>query len=288
LFSNIEEREISLTIAGNKIGDCEVELKGPAGWSLSQTNYKVHFDKVGEEHKIKVGVKPSKEATNGNLIANVVMNDKVYNQSIKSIAYDHIPTQTYMPASKAKLVYIDIKKNGSKIGYFPGAGDAVVVGIRAVNVNKRIGFIMPKILAYCEAGGTVVMQYNTRHRLKTDDFAPYKIKLSRERVTEEDAKVTILNPKHDVLNTPNKIATADFDGWVQERGLYFPNEWAPEYETILSWHDKGETAKEGSLLVAKHGKGHFVYTGISFFRELPAGVPGAYRLFVNLISLGNE
>lgn len=319
LFSSINEREISFTIKGNKIGDCTVELKAPQGWSLSKTNFNVHFDKVGEEHNLKVGLKPSNKAIVGNLIANLVMNDKVYNRSLRTIAYDHIPIQTYMPPAKAKLVYMDIKKKGSNIGYFPGAGDkipealtsigykvdelaendleisnltkydAIVVGIRAVNVNDRFGFVAPKLLKYIEEGGTLVFQYNTRHRLKTDDFAPYSLRLSRDRVTEENAEVTFLMPEHPVLNTPNKITKADFDGWVQERGLYFPNEWNKEkYDAILSWHDKGEEAKEGSLLVAKYGKGYYVYTGISFFRELPAAVPGAYRLFVNLISLGNE
>ncbi len=129
------------------------------------------------------------------------------------------------------------------------------------------------------------MQYNTRHRLKIENLAPYSLKLSRDRVTQEDAEVTFLAPKHAVLNTPNKITKADFDGWVQERGLYFPGEWGSEFTPILSWHDEGEEAKTGSLLVAKYGKGNYIYTGISFFRELPAGVAGAFRLFANIISL---
>ena len=163
-----------------------------------------------------------------------------------------------------------------------------MLGIRALNTNDRIGFMIPALLEYVKAGGTFVIQYNTAHRLKTKDFGPYPIKLSRDRVTEEDAEVTFLAPDHAVLNTPNKITKADFDGWVQERGLYFPNEWDEKYTPILSWHDKDEDAKNGSLLVTTYGAGHFVYTGISFFRELPAGVPGAFRLLTNLISLGNE
>jgi hypothetical protein len=223
-----------------------------------------------------------------------------------------------MPQAKARLVFVDLKTKGKNIGYFNGAGDkipealtnigykvddlaeselelsnlvkydAIVVGIRAVNVNDRFGFVAPKLLEYVKNGGTLIYQYNTRHQLKTDDFAPFPLKLSKDRVTEEDAAVTFLKPEHEVLNSPNKITQADFEGWVQERGLYFPSEWDEKYDAILSWHDKNETAKEGSLLVAKYGKGYYVYTGISFFRELPAAVPGAYRLFVNLISLGNE
>ncbi len=110
---------------------------------------------------------------------------------------------------------------------------------------------------------------------KTEKFSPYPITLSRDRVTEEGAKVTFLKPDHPVLNSPNQITASDFEGWVQERGLYFPSEWSEDYDAILSWHDIGEEAKEGSLLVAEYGEGHYVYTGISFFRELPAGVPGA-------------
>ena len=145
-----------------------------------------------------------------------------------------------------------------------------------------------KLLEYVENGGNLLVQYNTRHRMKTQDFGPYPIKLSRDRVTEEDSQVKFLKPDHKVLNTPNKISQKDFENWVQERGLYFPSEWDAKYEAILSWHDKGEDSKEGSLLVTAYGQGTYIYTGISFFRELPAGVPGAYRLLVNLISYGQE
>ena len=166
--------------------------------------------------------------------------------------------------------------------------NTVVLGIRALNTNERIGFVMPTLLEYVKNGGNLVIQYNTRHRVKTEVFSPYPIKLSRDRVTDEGAEVTFLLPDHEILNTPNKITKADFDGWVQERGLYFPSEWDEKYAALLSWHDEGEEAKTGSLLATEYGKGHFIYTGISFFRELPAGVPGAYRLLANIISYGNE
>jgi len=132
------------------------------------------------------------------------------------------------------------------------------------------------------------VQYNTSHRVKVDQVAPYKLKLSRDRVVDENAKVTLINTDNELLNYPNKITEADFENWVQERGLYFPNEWSEEFTPLLSMHDKGETPKTGSLLVAKYGKGHFIYTGLSFFRELPAGVPGAYKLFANMISVGKN
>jgi len=319
LFSNLEDREVNLTVKSSIDNiDAQLTLKAPAGWELPKNTFTVQLPKKGDEQKITLQLKPTVQAQLGSLEASLLVNNQLYNKSLKTITYDHIPTQVYMPKAKAQLVYINIKKKGNKVGYLVGAGDkipealtnvgytveeikeedltienltkydAIVLGIRALNVNDRIGFMMPKLLKYCEEGGTVLIQYNTAHRLKTKEFAPHPITLSRDRVTEEDAEVTFLKPEHPVLNSPNKITQKDFEGWVQERGLYFPNQWDEKYDAILSWHDKGEEAKEGSLLVTKYGKGYFVYTGISFFRETPAGVPGAYRLLVNLISLGNE
>lgn len=166
--------------------------------------------------------------------------------------------------------------------------DAVVLGVRALNTNERISFYMPSLLDYVKRGGTLITQYNTSFRLKTKEFAPYPIQLSRARVAEEDAEVRILKPEHELLNVPNKITSADFDGWVQERGLYFPGEWDENYEALLSSNDEGEEERNGGLLVAKYGQGYYIYSGYSMFRELPAGVPGAFRLFVNMVSLGSE
>jgi hypothetical protein len=220
-----------------------------------------------------------------------------------------------MPAAEARVVRADIRKTGQQIGYLPGAGDeipqclqqigysvkvlepgdvtpenlarfdAVVLGIRAYNTQNRIADLQPKLLDYVQAGGVVVAQYNTTADLKTKDIGPYSLEISRDRVTDETAEVRILAPDHPVLNTPNKITAEDFKGWVQERGLYFPNKWDPRWTAILSSNDPGETPMDGGLLVAKAGKGYFVYTGYSWFRQLPAGVPGAYRLFANLVSL---
>jgi LmbE family N-acetylglucosaminyl deacetylase len=319
LFSRLEEREIEMIVKSTIDNvDAELLLSAPQGWVLSQQSFNLKLSKKGEEQKIIFQLKPTDKAQLGDLTASLKVQGKTFNKALKTITYDHIPTQVYMPKSKAQLVYIDIKKKGSKVGYVVGAGDvipdalrnvgyvvdelsenemepekmkqydAIVLGIRALNTNDRIAFYMPKLLEYSKNGGTLIIQYNTSHRLNTEEFAPYPLKLSRDRVTEEDAEVTFLMPNHPVLNTPNKITQQDFKGWVQERGLYFPNEWDEKYDAILSWHDKGEDAKNGSLLVTKYGEGYFVYTGISFFRETPAGVPGAYRLLVNLISLGNE
>ena len=142
-----------------------------------------------------------------------------------------------------------------------------------------------KLLNYVHKGGNLIMQYNTASRsIRDNEFGPYPFKLSRKRVTEEDATVTFLCPDHPILNLPNKITKDDFEGWVQERGLYFAGEWDENYTPLFSWSDKGEDPVLGGLIVAQYGKGQFVYTGISFFRELPKGVVGAYRLFANLLS----
>ncbi|APD06945.1 hypothetical protein UJ101_01426 [Flavobacteriaceae bacterium UJ101] len=312
LFSSSQEKEVIVTLkAGAQNQSGNIDIKAPNGWKL---DYKNHFNlqNKGEELKLKVRLKPLQNAQNGNLI--IFINGKKA-QALRTIQYDHIPTQTWFPDSQIQLVYVPIKKTGKKIGYIEGAGDttpealrnigyqidllkeehltlenlkqydAILTGIRFLNINERADFMMPKLLQYAKEGGNLIVQYNTNHSLKTKHIAPYPLTLSRDRVTEEKAIVQFLKPDHPVLNSPNKLTKKDFEGWVQERGLYFPNEWDQHYQAILSWHDKNETDKKGSLLITPYGKGHYIYTGISFFRELPAGVPGAYRLLVNMIEL---
>jgi hypothetical protein len=232
------------------------------------------------------------------------------------INYPHIPFQLLQPVASLKAVSLDLKTRGHNIGYLPGAGDsvaedltqmgyvvtpltdadlnpqklrdldAVVIGVRAFNVRTNLNAELPVLFDYVQSGGTVVAQYNRPDGLKTDRLAPYDLKIANLRVTDETAAMTMLAPDHPVLNTPNKITNDDFAGWVQERGIYFPSEWATNFTPILACHDPGEESLKGSLLVAKYGQGYFVYTGLVFFRQLPAGVPGAYRLFANLVSLG--
>ena len=221
-----------------------------------------------------------------------------------------------MLPNHTKVVRLPILKEGTNIAYIEGAGDAVpeslqqigynvevlkpseinasrlnnfdavVVGIRAYNVLDDLTFKQDVLFDFVKNGGNMIVQYNTNRRLKTEQIAPYPLSLSRDRVTDENAKVTLIAPSHEVLNYPNKIVPSDFDGWVQERGLYFPNEWDDNFKPILAMNDPGESTKIGSLLVAKYGEGHYIYTGLSFFREFPAGVPGAFKLFANMLSLG--
>jgi hypothetical protein len=168
--------------------------------------------------------------------------------------------------------------------------DAVVLGIRAYNVVEELKFKQRFILNYVKQGGNVIVQYNTANRWgnQFESIAPYDLDISRDRVTNENSEVRILAAEHPLVNFPNKITSSDFEGWVQERGLYFPDKWGTEFTPILGMNDEGETEKKGSLLVAPYGKGNYIYTGLSFFRELPAGVPGAYKLFSNMLSLGKD
>ncbi len=225
-----------------------------------------------------------------------------------------------MPLASINLTNLDVKIVGSKVGYIVGAGDnvaegiaqmgyevefldesnmassdlsqyqAIVMGIRAYNTLAWLPNYNDKLLTYVANGGNVIVQYNTASRLdaKPTLKGPFPFVVGNNRVTEEDAAVAFTDAKSPVLLAPNKITDADFEHWVQERGLYFAKDWDANYKTPLAWHDKDEEPDKGALLMANYGKGAYFYTGISFFRQLPAGVPGAYRLLANLIGYKNK
>jgi len=321
LFSDQSQKEVTVILKSSK-DNCigKVELKLPDGWKSEPLDFRFEIKTRGEEHSFTFKVLPSKEESTSSIEAIATISSKVYDYSLKTIQYDHIPVQTLLPKASSEAMRINLKKEGGVIGYIKGAGDeipsslrnmgyevwemkdeevtaanlkkvdAVVLGIRALNTNERIRHYMPALLNFTKEGGTMVEQYNTNFDLEIekDKFSPFSITMSRDRVTQENCEVRILKPDHALLNTPNKITTKDFEGWVQERGLYFPSAWAPEYEALLSMNDAGEPARDGSLLVAKYGNGHYVYTSLSFFRELPEGIPGAYKLFANIVSLGKS
>ena len=163
--------------------------------------------------------------------------------------------------------------------------DVAITGIRAYNTVQALAYKQNILFDFVKQGHTMIAQYNTLDDFVTPDIAPYPLKVSRDRVTEENAAVTFLAPQNPILNTPNKITNKDFEGWKQEQGLYYPSEWDAAFTPIIAANDKGEPAKKGAILVAKYGKGNYIYTGLSFFRELPEGVSGAYRLMANMISL---
>lgn len=323
VFPDTKSKTVSVLVkssSGSAING-NASLRLPAGWRSEPALAPVSLPKRGEEVKVDFQVFPaSKGEGSFTLFAQVELNGKYYDRSVQTISYDHIPFQTLLPKAEAKLVRVDVIKQGQVIGYIAGAGDetpdalrnlgyevwemkndevtaanlrkvdAVVLGVRALNTNERIRYFMPDLLKYVENGGTLIAQYNTSFdfEIDKDKFAPYPINISRERVTEENSEVRILLPDHPALNFPNKITAKDFEGWVQERGLYFPDKWDANYSALLSMNDTGEPERKGSLLVAKYGSGHYVYTGLSFFRELPEGVVGAYKLFANLSSIGKQ
>lgn len=318
IFENDQAKEIKVTVtAGRDKLKGTVSLDVPNNWKVTATQ-NVSIANKNETQTFTFTVTPPESQSEGVISPKVTINENIYNKELIEIDYSHIPFQTVLLPSESKVVRLDIKKVGENIAYIEGAGDvvpeslrqigynvvvikaeeitpekltqfdAVVVGIRAYNIIDELKFRQKYLLDFVKQGGNMIVQYNTNRRLKVEasELAPFKLQLSRDRVTDEYAEVRFLNKNHSVLNYPNKITKTDFEGWVQERGLYFPNEWGTEFTPILSLNDLGETPKDGSLLVAKYGEGHYIYTGLSFFREFPAGVSGAYRLFSNMLSIG--
>jgi LmbE family N-acetylglucosaminyl deacetylase len=294
----------------------ELKLALPQGWEVSPVSVPIDLKAADAETVATFTVKPPDQNSEGVLRAIVSTDNHDYSFDRVRISYPHIGVQTLMPPAEAKLVRADIRKKGDRIGYIPGAGDdvpeslrqigysvkilsepeitaknltqfsAVVLGIRAYNTREGISNWLPELFAYVKDGGVVLVQYNTLADLKSNELGPYPLEISRDRVTDENAEVRILAPNHAVMTTPNKITSKDFERWVQERGLYFPNKWDPAWTPILSCNDPKEKPLDGGLLIAKSGEGFFVYTSYSWFRQLPAGLPGAYRLFANMLSLG--
>ncbi|RZK55182.1 MAG: PIG-L family deacetylase [Pedobacter sp.] len=296
----------------NSTGSITPQL--PRGWKSNPEKIDFNLARKGDEQNISFNITPGSDVNSGNITLQINTDGKTDDKGLKIISYEHIPTITIFPQATARLEKIDLKIVGKKIGYLDGAGDltadalkemgyqvtnlspaqvltsdlstfdALVVGVRFYNISDDAKIVQPKLLAYVQNGGTLLIQYNVNNGLKYSNIGPYPFKLANKRVTEEDAKVNFINPESAALNYPNKITDKDFEGWVQERGIYFATDIDPKYSTVLSMKDTGETESDGSLLIADYGKGKFVYTSLVFFRELPAGVPGAYRLFANLLA----
>lgn len=305
----------------NQAGTLKLDV--PAGWKVEPASASFSLAHKGDEQRITFSLSPTAQAKDGKLQAVMTTATGTFTTGLRLVAYKHIPTQTLFPPAEAKLVKLDVKVTAKNIGYIVGAGDevpaalqqmgcrvtllgpndvggnlsaydAIVVGVRAYNTNSWLARAQPKLMDYVQNGGTMIVQYVTpvnsffRNEAPLPQLGPYPFKVVNERVTEEDAPMTFINPQHSLLNFPNKITNADFSGWIQERGIYFGQDWDKAYEPIFSANDQNEAPKQGSLLYAKYGKGYFMYTGLVFFRELPAGVPGAYRLFANMLSAGGS
>ena len=318
IFNSQQSQTVQVKLKSLKSGATgDIHLNVPAGWKVSPENASFKNKSKGDEWEQDFTITPtSDKSQTGTIEAQVTLGNtaKIYNYGILSIHYNHIPNITIFPPAQAKLIQLDLKIAGKKIGYINGAGDlvqdalkqvgydvhtlseneilngdlsiydAIVVGVRAYNVDPRLAIDQPKLLEYVKNGGNLLVQYNNNNGLVTKDIGPYPFKVVNERVTDESTKVTIIDPNNPILNYPNKITQSDFDGWVQERGLYFTKDADPQYQKVLQMKDPGESAKDGSIITTQYGKGRFIYTSLAFFRQLPAGVPGAYRLFINMLS----
>lgn len=317
IFNTEKSKTVTVKVkAGRDNINGKVQLELPANWSVSPSEIPFSIDKKGEEVLAVFSVTPSKEISEVDIKSIVTINNQVFDKEKIDINYSHIYKQMILQPATAKAIRLKIKTKNERIAYIMGAGDeipksleqmgyqvqiikpemistsllsnfdVVITGIRAYNMVNTLAIKQKILMDFVKNGKTMIVQYNTLGDLVTDEIAPYKLKISRDRVTDENAEVRFLAPNHPILNYPNKITSEDFKGWTQEQGLYYPNEWDSNFTPILSANDKGETPKDGALMVAKYGKGNYIYTGLSFFRELPAGVSGAFRLMANLIAIG--
>jgi hypothetical protein len=292
-------------------------LKIPAGWKVTPPGLPFSIAKAGGKASFTFTITAPAQTGTAEILAEAEVGGMIWNTRRVELRYDHIPPQLLQPPALLKAVSLNMAMRARKVGYIPGAGDdvaqalarmgctvtqlsatnvaaeqlrgldAVVVGIRAFNLYPELAQKMPVLSEFATNGGNVIVLYNRPpQRQAVMRVAPYGLTISGDRVTDETAEMTLLAPEHPVFNTPNKITAADFDGWVQERGAYFADQWDPHFTPLLACHDPGEAPLKGSLLVAPYGRGYFTYTALSWFRQLPEGVPGAYRLFANLVSLG--
>lgn len=295
-----------------------VRLELPAGFTAQPATMAFQLENKGAEEEVRFQLIPpaAPSTVRGTLRVVAEVGGERLSRGLTRIDYPHIPIQTLYPESTVTLCRFELNKTRTRIGYIAGAGDevpaalrqvgyevtlldeeailrqplarfgAIVVGVRAYNTNPRMQYYHKRLMDFVAAGGNLVVQYNTSNRLGklTLPIGPYPFEIVYDRVTDENAAVTMVLPSHGLLQRPNRISEADFAGWVQERGLYFADKLGEKYETPLSMHDPDEAPSKGSLIFTRFGKGAFIYTGLAFFRQLPAGVPGAYRLFGNLIS----
>lgn len=314
VFADARPRDLRVIVeAGEAAAGGTVRLRLPEGWRCEPASVSVALE-AGGETSLRFAVTPAARSGSDRVVVEIESGGRVWDRRRVEIDYPHLPLLAVFPPAEARLVRADLRVAGASVGYLMGSGDqvpealrqmgfrvtllsdedlegadlsaydAIVVGVRAYNTRPRLRSLQPRLLGYVERGGRLVVQYNTASRDLADGLGPRPLTISRDRVSVEEAEVRVAKPGHPLLTTPNRIGAADFDGWVQERGLYFANPFDPAYDAVLSANDPGESPKDGGLLYLRHGRGVFVYTGLAFFRQLPAGVAGAYRLFANLVS----
>ena len=315
LFKDKQAQQVTIDFKSFTQCSGSMALKAPNGWNINPKQVSFTNKAKGEEWSQTFTLSPAEDALGTDVASAVVtVNGTDYNMSLQQIRHDHIPAITLFSPAEVKLVKLDLKIAGKNIGYIAGAGDmmpdalrqvgytvtmlteddimngslagydAIVTGVRAYNVNPRLVVEQAKLLDYVKNGGNLLVQYNNDRGLVLTNIGPYPFTPENKRITDETAAVTFVDAASPVLNYPNKINADDFNNWVQERGLYYVTNIDPQYKTILTMNDLGEKPNNGALIVADYGRGRFVYTSLAFFRQLPAGNPGAYRLFVNLLS----
>ncbi len=318
MFPNGAPQSVSLVLAaGQANATGKVRLELPAGWSAEPSELPFQLAARGDERTVRFQLTPPKGTSErGRLRVVVDSGGRSESWRVRTVTHEHIPPQTVRQPSEATLVPFPLVTKVQRLGYIPGPGDrvaeslaavgyevtllpeerlateklerfeAILVGVRAFNANPRLALHHERLMKYVEQGGRLLVQYNTNSRVGplNASLGPYPLEIGRERVTDETAAMTPVDPASALLKAPNALGAADFEGWVQERGLYFATKWDERYQPVFAMHDPGEEPLRGGLLVARHGKGTFIYTGLAFFRQLPAGVPGAYRLLANLLA----
>jgi len=316
LFPSAAARRVTAEVRANVAGaQGRVNVSVPAGWSVDPAAAPFSLNRPGEQAVLFFDVRPPERECVGEAKSTATSGSAAVDLESHTIEYPHIKAQTVLLPAVTKLVRADVKTLSRNIGYVMGAGDevpraleqigctvtqltaddlvhgdltrfeAIVTGIRAYNTREDLVANQQRLLRYVEAGGTLVVQYNKQENLPAN-LGPYPITVRNDRVTVENGPVEIMEGASPLLDKPNKITDADFEGWVQERGLYFARSWDPHYHALIQASDPGEKPLAGGILYTRYGKGAYVFAAYSWFRELPAGVPGAYRLFANLLSAG--
>jgi hypothetical protein len=294
-----------------------LRLELPPGWRSEPAQFNVELKKRGEKQDFQFKVFTTGLREGRTTVRAVLESEgEKYSEGYTLVTREDLGSFYYYQPARQRVSIVDVQApHDLKVGYIMGAGDdiptvlkqvgmdvtlipaekiasedlgkyqTIVLGIRAYDTQKEVVANNKKLLDFASAGGTLVVQYNaSTGEFNGGKFTPYPANLSRARVSVEEAPVDILAPNDSVFHTPNTITQHDFDGWVQERGLYFMDKWDDHFTPLLSCHDPGEDAQKGGLLRAPYGKGVYIYAGYAFFRQLPAGVPGAVRLFVNLLN----
>ena len=325
LFPSPEKRTVKVLLQSHVAGTRgEVRLDASPGWQVTPAAHAFQFAETGGMAALSFTVAPPSGSSQGTLRAVATIGRDEVTEGALTIEYPHFAPQTLMRDARLEVRRAEVKSLARRIGYVMGAGDevpaalrqlglevtmldgddlaagdlsrfeAIVTGIRAFNVRTDLRASVQRLMDYVAGGGTLVVQYNVLeggflggNPRALERIGPYPIRITRDRVADENAPVRILDPNHPLLLAPNRIAPEDYEAWVQERGLYFAGQWDDQYEALWEMADPGEKPLSGGTLYTRHGKGVYVFTALSWFRQLPAGVPGAYKIFANLLSAGS-